>query len=64
LLRSLLTEPENLDLETWPPNDPKEAVLGEKASQESHILLSPVWAPTVILTVSLVAWRLVGLTET
>lgn len=37
--------------------------MGEKASQESQTLLNAVLAPTVILTVSLVPWRLVGLTE-
>jgi hypothetical protein len=63
LLISLLTDPEYLDWETWPPYDPNEAVVGEKATQESQMLLKPVCAPTVILTVSLVACRLVGLTE-
>ncbi len=60
---SLLTDPEYLLWETCPPYEPKEAVLGEKASQESQILLRLVDAPTVILRVSLVPSRLVGLTE-
>lgn len=60
---SLLTEPEYLLWLTCPPYEPKEAVEGEKASQESQILLREVVAPTVILTVSLVPSRLVGLTE-
>jgi len=38
-------------------------VEGEKASQESQILLRLVAAPMVILMVSLVPSRLVGLTE-
>ena len=60
---SLLTDPEYLLCETWPPYEPKVAVEGEKASQESQILLRLVVAPTVILTVSLVPSKLVGLTE-
>jgi hypothetical protein len=60
---SLLTEPEYLLCEYCPPYEPKEAETGEKASQESQMRLRPVDAPTVILMVSLVAWRLVGLTE-
>jgi hypothetical protein len=38
-------------------------VEGEKASQESQIFLREVVAPTVILMVSLVPSKLVGLTE-
>lgn len=63
MLISLLTDPEYFDWETCPPYDPNEAVLGEKASQESQMLLRAVCAPTVILTVSFVPCRLVGLTE-
>lgn len=61
---SLLTDPVYLLWDTCPPYDPKEAVDGEKANQDSQILLRPVLAPTVTLMVNLVPWRLVGLTET
>ena len=59
----MLTESEYLFCDICPPYDPKDAVEGEKASQESQMRLRLVLAPTVILMVSLVAWRLVGLTE-
>jgi hypothetical protein len=63
LLISLLTDPEYLLCDTCPPYDPKDAVEGEKASQESQMPLSPVVEPAVILMVSLFPWRLVGETE-
>lgn len=60
---SLLTDPEYLLCETCPPYEPNDADDGENASQESQIRLRDVLAPTVILMVSLVDWRLVGVTE-
>ena len=60
---SLLTEPEYLLWETCPPYDPNDAADGENANQDSQIRFKAVFAPTEILMVSLVDWRLVGLTE-
>jgi hypothetical protein len=60
---SLLTDPEYWLCDTCPPYEPKEAVAGEKASQDSQMRLSSVLEPTVILIESLVPCRLVGLTE-
>ena len=51
----MLTESEYLFCDICPPYDPKDAVEGEKASQESQMRLRLVLAPTVILIVSLVA---------
>ena len=51
----MLTESEYLFCDICPPEDPKDAVEGEKASQESQMRLRLVLAPTVILIVSLVA---------
>lgn len=60
---SLLTDPEYLLWETCPPYEPNDAADGENANQESQIRLRDVLAPTVIFIVSLVDWRLVGVTE-
>lgn len=50
----MLTDPEYLLWDTWPPYEPKDAVEGENANQDSQMLLRPVVEPVVIFMVILV----------